>query len=97
MTTTGPGRVRAFRRERRGRELRRRGGLRATGVQFVYLLAAVALGLAVPETPIGFTVSSGRVIEALVAVGIEIVTCIGVVSRFCSSWSSSAPRRSRPA
>lgn len=79
MTTTGPGQVRAFRRERLGRELRRRRGLRATGVQLVYLLAAVALGLAVPEIPIGFTVSSGRVIEALVAVGIGIVTFIGVV------------------
>ena len=43
------------------------------------MLAAVALGLAVPEIPIGFTVSSGRVIEALVAVGIGIVTFIGVV------------------
>ena len=35
MTTTGPGQVRAFRRERLGRELRRRRGLRATGVQLV--------------------------------------------------------------
>ena len=45
----------------------------------MYVLAAVALGLAVPGIPIGFTVSSGRVIEALVAVGIGIVTFIGVV------------------
>jgi hypothetical protein len=82
MTATRPGQLRAPRtlgRERLGRELRRRRGLRATGVQLVYLLAAVALGLAVPEIPIGFTVSSGRVIEALVAVGIGIVTFIGVV------------------
>ncbi len=83
MTATDPGRAlppsRVYRRERLGRELRRRRGLRATGVQLVYVLAAVALGLAVPEIPIGFTVPSGRAIEALVAVGIGIVTFIGVV------------------
>ena len=72
MTATRPGRLRGLRRERLGRELRRRRGLRATGVQLVYLLAAVGLGLAVPEIPVGFTVSTGRVIEALVAVGIGI-------------------------
>jgi hypothetical protein len=83
MTATDPGHVlppsRVFRRKRLGRELRRRRGLRATGVQLVYVLAAVALGLVVPEIPIGFTVPSGRAIEALVAVGIGIVTFIGVV------------------
>ena len=51
----------------------------STGVQLVYLLAAVALGFAVPEIPIGFTVSTDRVIDALVAVGIGIVTFIGIV------------------
>ena len=83
MTTSRLGQAlppsRVLRRARLGRELRRRRGLRATGVQLVYLLAAVGLGLAVPEIPIGFTVSTGRVIEALVAVGIGIVTFIGVV------------------
>ena len=83
MTTSRLGQAlppsRVLRRARLGRELRRRRGLRATGVQIVYLLAAVGLGLAVPEIPIGFTVSTGRVIEALVAVGIGIVTFIGVV------------------
>ena len=67
------------RRERVGRELRRRRGLRSTGVQVLYLLIAVALGLAAPEIPIGFTVPAERATEALLAVGIGIVTFIGIV------------------
>jgi hypothetical protein len=47
MTATRPGQLRApraLRRERLGRELRRRRGLRSTGVQLLYLLAAVPSG-----------------------------------------------------
>jgi hypothetical protein len=61
--------LRRERRVRLGREPRRRRGLRSTGVQLLYLLAAVALGLVVPQVPIGFTVASDRAIEPLVAVG----------------------------
>ena len=43
------------------------------------MLAAVGLGLAVPQIPIGFTVASDRAIDALLAVGVGIVTFIGVV------------------
>jgi uncharacterized membrane protein len=80
MATVAPSQPsRELRRWRLGRELRRRRALRSTTVQLFYLLAAVGLGLAVPEIGIGFTVSSDRVIEALVAVGIGIVTFIGIV------------------
>lgn len=67
------------RRERVGRELRRRRGLRSTSVQVLYLLIAAALGLAAPEIPIGFTVPAERATQALLAVGIGIVTFIGIV------------------
>ncbi len=45
----------------------------------LYLLIAVALGLAAPEIPIGFTVPAERATQALLAVGIGIVTFIGIV------------------
>jgi hypothetical protein len=48
-------------------------------VQLIYVLAAFALGLVVPRIPIGFTVSSGRTIDSLLAVGAGIVTFIGIV------------------
>src|SRR5687768_3133442 len=77
MTTTGPGQVRAFRRERLGRELRRRRGLRATSGP----TRVCARGRRAPTRRAGDTdwVHGGRVIEALVAVGIGIVTFTGVV------------------
>ena len=67
------------RRQRLGRELRRRRSLRANGVQALYLVGAVALGLSVPEIPVGFTVPVARAADALAATGIGIVTFIGVV------------------
>lgn len=78
-TAAPPQPSRVLRRQRLGRELRRRRGLRSTGVQLLYVLAAVGLGLAVPQIPIGFTVASDRAIDALLGVGIGIVPFIGVV------------------
>jgi uncharacterized membrane protein len=59
--------------------LRGRRRLRAGIVQLIYVLAAVALGLVVPRIPIEFTVSSGRAIDSLLAVGAGIVAFIGIV------------------
>lgn len=59
--------------------MRRLRGLRSGVVQLIYLLAAGALGVLMPLVPVGFTVSADRAVEALVAVGIGIVTFIGVV------------------
>lgn len=71
--------IRRERRERLGRELHRRRGLRATTVQLLYALVAFALGLAVPQISIGATVPTDRATEALVATGIGVVTFIGIV------------------
>ena len=71
--------LRRERRARLGRELRRRRGLRSTTVQLLYALVAFALGLAVPQISIGFTVPADRSTEALVAAGIGVVTFIGIV------------------
>jgi uncharacterized membrane protein len=67
------------RRERLGRELRRHRGLRSTSVQVIYALVAFGLGRAVPQIPIGFTVPTDRITEALVAGGVGVVTFIGIV------------------
>jgi uncharacterized membrane protein len=53
--------------------------LRTGIVQLLYVVVAVALGLVVPRIPIGFTVSSGRVVDSLLSVGVGIVTFIGLV------------------
>lgn len=71
--------IRRERRERLGRELRRRRRLRATTIQLLYVLVAFGLGLLVPQIPIGFTVRSSEATASLVAVGAGVVTFIGVV------------------
>jgi uncharacterized membrane protein len=71
--------LRRERRERLGRELRRRRGLRSTTVQLLYALVGFGLGLAVPQIPIGVTVPSDRATEALLAAGVGVVTFIGIV------------------
>jgi uncharacterized membrane protein len=48
-------------------------------VQLIYVLAAFALGLLAPRIPVGFTVSSVRTIDALLAIGAGIVAFIGIV------------------
>jgi uncharacterized membrane protein len=73
------GEHRAGRREPLGLEHGRRRGLRSAGFQLLYLLAAFALALIVPQIPIGFTVSSARATEALVVTGAGVTTFIGVV------------------
>jgi uncharacterized membrane protein len=64
---------------RLGHALRGRRRLQAGVVQLIYVLAAFALGLLVPRIPVGFTVSSVRTIDALLAIGAGIVTFIGIV------------------
>lgn len=62
-----------------GRALRHHRRLRTGIVQLIYVVAAVALGLVVPQIPVGFTVSSSRVIDALITVAVGIVTFMGIV------------------
>jgi hypothetical protein len=49
--------------------LRRHRQLRTGIAQLLYVLLAVGLGLKLPQVSIWFTVSSARVIDALIAVG----------------------------
>jgi uncharacterized membrane protein len=48
-------------------------------VQLIYVLCAFALGLLVPRIPVGFTVSSVRAVDSLLAVGAGVVAFIGIV------------------
>ena len=48
-------------------------------MQLIYVLAAFALGLLVPRIPVGFTVSSVRAVDSLLAVGAGVVAFIGIV------------------
>jgi hypothetical protein len=59
--------------------LRRHRRLRTGVTQLVYVLLAFGLAMSLPDASIGFTVSSQRVIDLSIAIGIGIVTFIGVV------------------
>ena len=59
--------------------LRRRRRLRTGITQLSYVLVAFALGLALPQLSFWFTVSSARAVDFLLAVGIGMMTFIGVV------------------
>jgi uncharacterized membrane protein len=71
--TTRPERARLGRAL--GRNRRRRAGI----IQLAYVLSAVLLAFVVPSIPIGFTVSSSRTAELLVAIGAGTITLIAVV------------------
>ena len=64
---------------RMGAALRRRRRLRTGLVQGVYLVAAIGLGLLIPQISIGATMESRRATEMLVAVGAAFVPFIGIV------------------
>jgi uncharacterized membrane protein len=64
---------------RLGRGLGRHRRLRSGIVQFFYVLSAVLVAFVVPRIPVGFTVSSSRTSELLVAIGAGTTTFIAVV------------------
>lgn len=73
----------AFRSTRRGveiaRVLRRRRRLRAGGVQVLFAVVAVSLGVLMPRLQGGFTIDSNRAVEILVTVAGGTVAFIGIV------------------
>jgi uncharacterized membrane protein len=66
-------------RRRLGRALQKRRRLRTGITQLVYVLAAIALGLTVPQMSVGISVPTARTTEMLVAVGAGFVPFIGIV------------------
>ena len=64
---------------RMGTALRRRRRLRTELVQGVYIVAAIGLGLLIPQISIGATMDSRRATEMLVAVGAAFVPFIGII------------------
>ena len=64
---------------RLGRALRRRRRLRVGITQLLYIAAGFALGVLIPQIPVGFTVPHVETAQMLFAVGAGLVTFIGVV------------------
>jgi len=77
--TEPPAFVRANRPHELARVLRRKRRLRAGVVQLLGAVVALGLAFLIPQIPIGFEISTSRVIQMLIAVGAATVTFIGVV------------------
>ncbi len=63
---------------RLGRTLRRHRRLRITLIQLVYVVGGIALGLALPRIPVGFTVPRAETTQMLFAVGAGLLSFLAI-------------------
>jgi uncharacterized membrane protein len=63
---------------RLGRTLRRHRRLRIGLIQLAYVVGGIALGLALPRIPVGFTVPRAETTQMLFAVGAGLLTFLGI-------------------
>ena len=63
---------------RLGRTLRRHRRLRITLIQLAYVVGGIALGLALPRIPVGFTVPRAETIQMLFAVGAGLLSFLAI-------------------